>query len=79
VKSAVIFLEELRDSRNISVREIAIAQHVIPNSDALDKVLRYETTIERQLGRSVDRLERLQRRGKGETLLPPVSIRLTRG
>ena len=79
VKSAVIFLEELRDSRNTSVREIAIAQHVIPNSDALDKVLRYETTIERQLGRSVDRLERLQRRRKGETLLPPVSVRLTRG
>jgi hypothetical protein len=79
VKSAVIFLEELRDSRNTSVREIAIAQHVIPNSDALDKVLRYETTIERQLGRSVDRLELLQRRRKGETLLPPVSVRLTRG
>jgi hypothetical protein len=79
VKSAVIVLEELRHSRNTSVREIAIAQHVIPNSDALDKILRYETTIERQLGRSVDRLERLQRRRKGETLLPPVSVRLTRG
>jgi hypothetical protein len=79
VKSAVVFLEELRHSRNTSVREIAIAQHVIPNSDALDKILRYETTIERQLGRSVDRLERLQRRRKGETLLPPVSVRLTRG
>jgi hypothetical protein len=79
VKSAVIFLEELRHSRNTSVREIAIAQHIIPNSDALDKILRYETTIERQLGRSVDRLERLQRRRKGETLLPPVSVRLTRG
>src|ERR1039458_464783 len=41
--------------------------------------LRYETTIERQLGRSVDRLEQLPRRRKGEMLLPPVSVRLTRG
>ncbi len=79
VRSAIILLEELRQSRNTSVREIAIAQHVIPNSDALDKILRYETTIERQLSRSVDRLERLQRRRTGETLLPPVSVRLTRG
>jgi hypothetical protein len=78
VRSAIIVLEELRDSRNTSVREIAIAQHVIPNSDALDKILRYETAIERQLGRSVDRLERLQRRRRGETLLPPVSVSLTR-
>jgi hypothetical protein len=79
VRSAIVFLEELRESRNTSVREIAIAQHVIPDSDALDKILRYETIIERQLERSVDRLERLQRRREGETLLPPVSVRLTRG
>jgi hypothetical protein len=66
VKSAIMLLEDMRLSRNTSVREIAIAQHLIPNSDALDKVLRYETTIERQLGRSVDRLERLQRRREGK-------------
>jgi len=79
LKSAIILLEELRHSRNTSVREIAIAQHVIPNGDALDKILRYETAIERQLGRTVDRLERLQRRRQGEMIPPPVSVRLTRG
>jgi hypothetical protein len=77
VRSAIIFLEELRHSRNTSVREIAIAQHVIPNSEALDKILRYETTIERQLGRSVDRLERLQRRRQGEMVPPPLRVHLT--
>jgi hypothetical protein len=77
VNSAIILLEELRRSRNTSVREIAIAQHVIPNSDALDKILRYETTIERQLGRSVDRLERLQRRRQGEMVPPPLRVHLT--
>ena len=78
VKSAMVLLEELRHSRNTSVREIAIAQHVIPSGDALDKILRYETTIERQLGRTVDRLERLQRHRKGEIIPPPVSVHLTR-
>jgi hypothetical protein len=77
VTSAIILLEELRQSRNTSVREIAIAQHVIPNGDALDKILRYETTIERQLGRSVDRLERLQRRCQGEMVRPPLRVDLT--
>jgi len=77
VTSAIVLLEELRHSRNTSVREIAIAQHVIPNSDALDKILRYETTIERQLGRSVDRLERLQRRRQGEMVPPPLRVHLT--
>jgi hypothetical protein len=79
VRSAIIFLEELRQSRNSSVREIAIAQHVIPNSNALDKILRYETAIERQLSRSVDRLERMQRRRQGEMIPPPVNVRFTRG
>lgn len=77
VTNAITFLEELKNSRNTSVREIAVAQHVIPNGDALDKILRYETTIERQLGRAVDHLERLQRCRKGE-IPPPVSVRLTR-
>jgi hypothetical protein len=78
VKSAIILFEELRHSRNTSIREIAIARHVIPNGDALDKILRYETTIERQLDRTVDRLDRLQRHRKGEIIPPPVSVHLTR-
>lgn len=75
VTSAIILLEELRESRNTSVREIAIAQHVIPNSDALDKILRYETAIERQLGRSVDRLQRPR---QGERVPPPLRVQVTR-
>jgi hypothetical protein len=72
-------IEQRGRMRSSAVREIAIAPHVIPNAVALDKILRYETTIERQLGRTVDRLERLQRRRQGEITPPPVSIRLTRG
>jgi hypothetical protein len=39
------------------VREIAVAEHVIPNRDALDKILRYEPSIERSLNRSLERLD----------------------
>jgi len=40
-------------------------------------VLRCEAAIERSLNRAVDRLERLQRRRKGEPVMPPVNVRLT--
>lgn len=79
VTNGIAFLEALGSRRWTNVMEAAVGRHAIPNGDALDKILRYEAAIDRQLGRSVDRLERLQRRRKGETLLPPVSVRLTRG
>ena len=50
----------------------------MPRSDTLDKLLRYDAANERNLGRALDRLERMQRRRKGEQLPPPVSVRLTR-
>ena len=78
VMRAIAFLEELGKFRTIGVRETALAQHVIPDSEVLDRILRYETAIERNLGRALDRLERLQRRRKGEPVLPPVNVRLTR-
>jgi len=46
--------------------------------DDLDKILRYDSAIDRNLGRAYDRLERLQRRRKGEPVPLPVSVRLTR-
>jgi hypothetical protein len=75
--AGVKFLELMGQWRAASVLELSIAQHVIPNSEALDKILRYETAIDRSLGRALDRLERLQRRRRGEPVPPPVSVRLT--
>ena len=40
----------------------------IPNREALDRLLRYETTIDRSLTRALDRLERLQRRRGSERI-----------
>lgn len=72
-------IEEMGRLRHSDAREMVIAKYVIPNRYELDKILRYEGLIERQLGRTVDRLERMQRRRKGEMIPPPVSVRLTRG
>jgi len=71
------FLEQLAQWRRASVTEIAVAQHLIPSSENLDKILRRETAIDRSLGRALDRLERLQRRRKGEQVPPSVSVHLT--
>jgi hypothetical protein len=50
----------------------------VPEAEALDRLLRAEAAAERNLSRAIDRLERLQRRRKGETVPPPVNVRLTR-
>jgi hypothetical protein len=73
----VKFLEQLAEIRRTSILEVTTAKHVIPNRDDLDRILRYETATDRSLSRALDRLERLQRRRRGEPLLPPVSVRLT--
>jgi hypothetical protein len=62
VTNGIAFLEQLSNRRLINVTEVAIGQHAIPNREALDRLLRYETTIDRSLTRALDRLERLQRR-----------------
>ena len=50
----------------------------LPPADATDKLLRYEAHLDRQLYRAMDQLERLQRRRKGENVLPPFTINLGR-
>ena len=46
----------------------------LPPSEALDKILRYETTISRQLYKAVAELERLQGFRKGELVPPPINV-----
>jgi hypothetical protein len=49
----------------------------IPESEAQDRALRADAAADRGLNRAIDRLEPLQRRPKGEPVLPLVSVRLT--
>ena len=48
--------------------------NLIPNDGSFDQILRYEVIVERQLNRALDRLDRLQRRRKGEAPAPRLSL-----
>jgi hypothetical protein len=74
VRQTIIFLEEVRERKWAEALKAAVEQHSIPNSEALDRLLRYETATERSLTRALDRLDSLQRRRRGEPLLPPVRV-----
>ena len=57
--------------------EATLCSLAIPEKEIVDKILRYETTIERQLYRAMNQLERFQRQRKGETVPPPISVDLS--
>ena len=50
------------------------AAAVLPSGEVLDKILRYETKLERQLFRAMAQLERVQRMRRGETIPAPLSV-----
>jgi hypothetical protein len=50
----------------------------LPPAEATDKLLRYESHLDRQLYRAMDQLERLQRQHRGEIVPPPLNVNLGR-
>jgi hypothetical protein len=51
----------------------AITDHLfLPPKDELDKLLRYEAMINKQLNHAIAELERLQRRRNGESVPAPI-------
>jgi hypothetical protein len=76
-KIAIRYLEVLTVTSCRSMSNVAREREAIPNGEALDRVLRYESANSRDLSRSLDRLERLQRRRKGEFVPPTLGLRLT--
>ena len=46
----------------------------LPSKEVADKILRYENSIQRDLYRAMNQLERLQRQRKGEYVPPPVNV-----
>jgi hypothetical protein len=72
---AIIWVGSLSGLRWAKVEETAIGQHAIPDI-GLEKLLRYETTIERFRSRAQEHLECLQRRRLGEFVPPPLRMDL---
>lgn len=46
----------------------------LPNAMEIEKIIRYEAALDRQVFKAINQLERLQRGRKGETLPPPVVL-----
>lgn len=78
VTSAIMLHQQLSDRRLTNVREIALGRHAIPSDGALNRILRYEASIERSLSRAIDRLENLQRYRSGQPGPPTVRVRVLR-
>ena len=49
----------------------------LPERREMDRLIRYETTIQRQLAFALSQLERLQRSRKGEQVEAPVSVQIS--
>jgi hypothetical protein len=47
--------------------------------ETIDKILRYETKLERQLYRAMSQLERVQRLRRGETVPGPLAVEVSEG
>jgi hypothetical protein len=68
------FYMQKRKEREGKEEEAQQAADVLPSSDVLDKILRYETALDRQLYRAIHELERVQRRRNGEVVPPPLTM-----
>jgi hypothetical protein len=73
IRDAEYWLErnEKREHAEEQARQSAA---VLPSAEILEKILRYETALERQLFRAMNQLERLQRRRLGENIPAPVTM-----
>lgn len=65
---------EKREAREEEARQAAA---VLPSKETLDKIQRYETTLQRQLYRALAQLERLQRMRRGEAVPAPLTVEVS--
>jgi len=64
-------------AQDLEKRKAELLCHTLLGSGALERVLKYETAIERQLYRAINELERLQRMRMGDNVLPPITVDIT--
>jgi hypothetical protein len=65
---------EERESMEEEARQAAAA---LPSIEALEKIMRYETKLERQQYRAMLQLERVQRVRQGEAVPPPLTLEVS--
>ena len=65
---------ERREEREATEEQACQAAAMLPSEATLDKILRYETALLRQLNQAMNQLERLQRRRQGENIPAPLTV-----
>lgn len=70
------WLKGLRKDREEAEEQARQAAAVLPSEATLEKIMRYEAALERQLYRAMNQLERLQRRRQGEDIPAPLSMEI---
>ena len=58
-------------------KQVRLDASLMPGRKTMDRILRYETNLERQLYRAMNQLERMQRLRKGEVVPAPLAIQVT--
>jgi hypothetical protein len=58
-------------------REVEILRQRVPDSAALDRLLRYESCLERAFDRTLTQLERLQRMREGQPMPPQLDVKIS--
>ena len=64
---------ELRERREHVPQRL----EVFPDAPELDRLLRYETSLDRLFDRTLSQLERLQRMRRGQPVPPPVKVEIS--
>ena len=71
------YCEEQRYQREQAEEQARQSAAVLPSAEILEKILRYETALERQLFRAMNQIERLQRRRQGENIPAPLTMEIS--
>ncbi len=57
--------------------QLEILRRNIPDAPGLDRLLRYEASLERSFDRTLSQLERLQRMRRGQAVPPPIEVNVS--
>jgi hypothetical protein len=70
-------LRERCEEENEYAENARQAAAVLPSAAVLEKIMRYETKLERQMYRAMAQLERVQRMRRGEAIPAPLSVQVS--
>lgn len=77
IETEITKLKEMLDALNTSRTEQSELEQLrrsLPEADRMERLLRYEATLERAFDRALVQLERLQRMRLGQPVIPPIKV-----